>query len=106
MTEDYIGLHWICFSNFNSDDGIVNLYDSSGEIYMSTATERAVAKIMCTPLPKIFGRHMKCSKQTNGNDSVDPSSISFNVAPCGDICYKDLKIKKKSLFSPIENCLL
>ena len=47
-----------------------------------------------TPLPKIFVRYMKCSKQTNGNDrgvyaianmvsilhGVDPSSISFNVA--------------------------
>ena len=43
------GLHWICFSNFNCDDGIVNLYDSSGEIYISTVTERAVAKIICTP---------------------------------------------------------
>ena len=43
------GLHWICFSNFNCDDGIVNLYDSSGEIYISNATERAAAKITCTP---------------------------------------------------------
>ena len=54
------GLHLICFSNYSCDDGIVNLYDSSGEIYISTATERAVAKIMCISLPKIFVRHMKC----------------------------------------------
>ena len=88
------GLHWIQFSNFNCDDGIVNLYDSSGEIYISTATERAVAKIMCTSLPKILVRHMKCPKQTNGNDcgvyaiaymvsilhGIDPSSVSFNVS--------------------------
>lgn len=24
------GLHWICFSNFNCDDGIVNLYELTG----------------------------------------------------------------------------
>ena len=24
------GLHWLCFSNFNCGDGIVNLYDTSG----------------------------------------------------------------------------
>ena len=108
------GLHWICFSNFNSDDGIVNLYDSSGEIYMSTATERAVAKIMCTPLPKIFVRHMKCSKQTNGNDcgvyaianmvsilhGVDPSSISFNVAAMRRHLLQGLENKKNHCFPP------
>ena len=106
------GLHWICFSNFNSDDGIVNLYDSSGEIYMSTATEKAVAKIMCTPLPKIFVRHMKCSKQTNGNDcgvyaianmvsilhGVDPSSISFNVAAMRRHLLQGLENKKITVF--------
>ena len=60
------GLHLICFSNFNCDDGIVNLYDSSGEIYISTVSERAVAKIICTPpLHKIFVRYMECPKQTN-----------------------------------------
>ena len=81
---------------------------------MSTATEREVAKIMCNPLPKIFVRHMKCLKQTDGNDcgvyaianmvsilhGVDPSSISFNVAAMWSHLLQGLENKKKSLFSP------
>ena len=62
------GLHWICRLNFNCDDGIVNFYGSNGSTYLSTATERAIAKIMCSPLPNIFVRHMKCPTQTNGKD--------------------------------------
>ena len=32
------GLHWICFSNFNCNDGVVSLYDSAGGTYISSAT--------------------------------------------------------------------
>ena len=28
-----VGLHWICFSKFNCDDEVVNLYDSAGGTY-------------------------------------------------------------------------
>ena len=103
------GLHWICFSNCM----IV------AEKYTLTATERAFVKIMCTPLPKIFVRHMKCPKQTNGNDcgvyaianmisilhGIDPRSVSFNVFFMRRHLQQGLKLRK-SLISPIENCLL
>ena len=61
---------------------------------MSTATEGQLQRSCAPPIPKIFVRHMKSSKQTNGNDcgvyananmvsilhGVDPSSITYNVA--------------------------
>ena len=37
------GLHWICFSNFNSDDGIVNLYDSSCQRLLKGQWQRSCA---------------------------------------------------------------
>ena len=100
------GLHWLCFSN----------YMEVAEKYTLAATERAVAMIMCTPLPKIFVRHMKCPKQTNGNDrggyaianmisilhGIDPSSVSFNVSVMRRHLQQGLEIRK-SLISPIEN---
>ena len=86
----------LSFNQYLENLGIVNVYGSSGEIYISNATERAIAKIMCMPLPKIFVKHMKCPKQTtgNGNDygfyaivnmvsilhGIDPSSVIFNVS--------------------------
>ena len=87
------------------------------EKYTLTATERAVAMIMCTPLPKIFVRHMKCPKQTNGNDLgvyaianmisilhvIDPRRVSFNVSVMRRHLQQKLEIRK-SLISPIENC--
>ena len=105
---------WISTLHLDDDDD-----DSSGEIYISTATERAIAKIMCTPLPKIFVRHMKCPKQTNGNycgvyaianmvsilHGIDPSSISFNVSAMRTNLQQGLENKKITVF-PIENCLL
>ena len=118
MTEDYIGFAFQ-----------ISILTMASSIYMTVAGKficqrllkgQLVAKIICTPLPKIFVRHMKCSKQTNGNDcgvyaianmasilhGVDPSSISFNVAAMRRHLLQDLENKKKSLFSPIENCLL
>ena len=32
-----VGLHWICFPKFNCDDDVVNLYDSAGGTYISSA---------------------------------------------------------------------
>ena len=63
-----VGLHWICFSKFNCDDDVVNLYDSAGGTYISSAAEMAIANKMFSPMPKIFVRHFKCSVQTNTND--------------------------------------
>ena len=121
--------YWkICSNNFDIPIWISTLHlddddddddDSSGEIYISTATERAIAKIVCTPLPKIFVRHMKCPKQTNGNycgvyaianmvsilHGIDPSSISFNVSAMRRNLQQGLENKKITVF-PIENCLL
>ena len=34
-----VGMHWICFSKFNCDDDVVNLYDSAGGTYISSAAE-------------------------------------------------------------------
>ena len=53
------GIHWICISNFNCDDGIVNLYDSSGEMYVSTATDRSKMHLCCMP-------HLTCFYNTVG----------------------------------------
>ena len=63
-----VGLHWICFSKFNSDDDVVNLYDIADVTNISTAVEIAIANMMFSPLPKIFVRHFKCSVETNTND--------------------------------------
>ena len=63
-----VGLHWICFSKFNYDDDVVNLYDSAGGTYISTAAEMAVTNMMFSLMPKIFVRHFKCSVQMNTND--------------------------------------
>ena len=63
-----VGLHWICFSKFNCDDEVVNLYDSAGGTYISNAAKMAIANMMFSPMPKIFVRHFKCSVQTNTND--------------------------------------
>ena len=60
-----VGLHWICFSKFNCDDDVVNLYDSAGGTYISVAAEMAIANMMFSSMPKIFVRHFKCSVQTN-----------------------------------------
>ena len=89
---------------------------AAAEKYTLTATERAVAMIMCTPLPKIFVRHMKCPKQTNGNDcgvydianmisilhGIDPRSVRFNVSVRRRHPQQELEIRK-SLISNIEN---
>ena len=61
-------LIWICFSKFKCDDDVVNLYDSAGGTYMSSAAEMAIANMMFSHMPKIFERHFKCSVQTNTND--------------------------------------
>ena len=63
-----VGLHWICFSKFNSDDDVVNLYDSADVTNISSAAEMAIANMMFSPIPKIFVRHFKCSVETNTND--------------------------------------
>ena len=63
-----VGLHWICFSKFNCGDEVVNLYDSAGGTYISSAAEMATANKMFSPMLKIFVRHFKCSVQTNIND--------------------------------------
>ena len=92
---------------------------AEAEKYTLTATERVVAMIMCTPLPKVFVRHMKCPKQTNGNDcglyaianvisilhGIDPRSVTFNVSAMQRHLQQELEIRK-SLISPIENCFL
>ena len=104
MTENYIGY------------ALPN-YMAVAEKYTPTATERAVAMIMCTPQPKIFVRHMKCQKQTNGNDcgvyaianmisilhGIDPRSVSFNLSVMRRHLQQELEIRT-SLISPIENC--
>ena len=36
-----VGLHWICFSKFNCNNDAVNLYDSAGGTYISSAAEVA-----------------------------------------------------------------
>ena len=41
-----VGLHWICFSKFDCDDDDVNLYDSAGDTYISSAAEMAIANTM------------------------------------------------------------
>ena len=38
-----VGLHWICFSKFNCDDDVVNLYDSADVTNISTAAKMAIA---------------------------------------------------------------
>ena len=58
---DDVGLHWICFSKFDCDDDDVNLYDSAGGTYISSASEMAIANMMFSPMSKIFVRHFKCS---------------------------------------------
>ena len=55
-----VGLHWICFSKFNCDDDVVNLYNSAGGTYISGAAEMAIANKMFSPMPKIFVRHFQC----------------------------------------------
>ena len=55
-------------SNFNCGDDVVNLYDSAGSTYISSATEMAIANMMFSPMTKIFVRLFKCSVQTNAND--------------------------------------
>ena len=60
-----LGLHWICFSKFNCDDVVVNLYDSAGGTYISSVAEMAIANMMFSPMPKVFVRR---SVQTNTND--------------------------------------
>ena len=37
-----VGLHWICFSKFNSDDDVVNLYDSADVTNISKTPARVV----------------------------------------------------------------
>ena len=50
MAEDYIGYAFqISIVTMVSSTYMNMTVGPSGEIYMSTATERAVAKIMCTP---------------------------------------------------------
>ena len=63
-----VGLHWICFSKFNSNDDVVNLYDSADVTNISSAAEMAIANMMFSRMPKIFVRHFKCSVETNTND--------------------------------------
>ena len=106
------GLHWICFSNFNCTDGVVSLYDSAGGTYISSATEMAIANIMCSPLPKILVRHLKCSLQTNANDcgvyaianmvsilnGIDPSGITYTVSKMRDHLMKGLENKNITVF--------
>ena len=65
-----VGLRWICFSKFNCDNAVVDLYDNAGSTYSSSAAEMAIANMMFSPMPKIFVRHFKCSVQTNTNDCV------------------------------------
>ena len=45
-----VGLHWIFFSKFNCDDDIVNLYDSAGSTYISSAAEMAILQTSCLAL--------------------------------------------------------
>ena len=52
-----MSLHWICFSKFNCDDDVVNLFDSAGGIYISSAAEMAIANMMFSHMPNIFVRH-------------------------------------------------
>ena len=59
-----VGLYWVCFSKFNCDDDVVNLYDSAGGTYISSAAEMTIANMMFSPMPKISVRHFKCSVQT------------------------------------------
>lgn len=106
------GLHWVCFSNFNCDAGVVNLYDSAGGSYISAATEMAIANIMFSPMPKIFVRHLKCSEQTNSNDcgvyaianmvsilnGIDPSGIRYTVPKMRDHLIKGLEAKNITAF--------
>ena len=44
-----VGLHWICFSKFNWDDDVVNLYGSAGGTYISSAAEMAIANKLFSP---------------------------------------------------------
>ena len=63
-----VGLQWIFFSKFNCEDDVVNLYDSAGGTYISSAAEMAFVNMMFSPMRKIFVRHFKCSVQMNTND--------------------------------------
>ena len=103
-----VGLHWICFSKFNCDDDVVNLYDSAGSTYISTAAEMAIANMMFSPMPKIFvRRHFKCPVQTNTNDcgftplqiwsasSMELILMAYHILSLkwGIVLSKDLRIK-------------
>ena len=45
-----VGLHWICFSKFNCDNDVVNLYDIAGGTYISA--EMAIANMIFSPSRK------------------------------------------------------
>ena len=68
------------------------------------STEMAIANIMCSPLPKILVRHLKCSLQTNANDMVsilngiDPSGITYTVSKMRDHLMKGLENKNITVF--------
>ena len=71
------GLHWICFSNFNCDDGIVNLY---GSILMEMTGVHAIANMVSI----LHG--------------VDPSSVSFHVSVMRRHLQQGLENKEITVF--------
>ena len=106
-----VGLHWICFSKFNGDDDVVNLYDSAGGTYISSAAKMAIANMMFSPMPKIFVKHFKCSVQTNTNDwfytianmvsiltGINPSGKPYTVSTMRDHLIKGLENQNITVF--------
>ena len=110
MTEDYIGFAFqiSTLTMVSSTDMTV-----AGK-FICQRLLKGPLQISCAlpTVPKIFVRHVACSKQTNGNDcgvyaianmvsilhGVDPSRISFNVAAMRRHLLQRLENKKNHCF--------